>query len=318
MERGVPDADTVRVAVALAVRAPSVRNTQPWRWRVGEETMHLYADPARMPADADPDQRDLLLSCGAALHHLRIGFGALGWSTVVRRLPDADDINQLAAVDFVPHRATAADIAMSSAIARRFTDRRPYSDRVVPSGHIGLIAERAAALGAVIRHVHGETRSELADAVRRTSGDPVYLADPLDVGRPAVAADIIARTGFQPEPDGDHPGRGCVSQVLAYRTQDVDAAELLVVGTPSDDRMSRLRAGEAISAALLTATNIGLATCVLTEPLTIPHVRYDILHDCSYPHAVIRVGWPPHGVELLPTTPRRTVEDVVGPIYPPE
>ena len=30
-----PDAGTIRTVLALASRAPSVHNTQPWRWLVG-------------------------------------------------------------------------------------------------------------------------------------------------------------------------------------------------------------------------------------------------------------------------------------------
>jgi hypothetical protein len=98
MERGFPDDYTVKTAVAMAVRAPSVHNSQPWNWRIGYSSLHLYADPDRQLRETDPDGRDLILSCGAALHHLRVAFAALGWAAEVHRLPNPDEPDHLAAI----------------------------------------------------------------------------------------------------------------------------------------------------------------------------------------------------------------------------
>ncbi|MDF3051341.1 MAG: nitroreductase, partial [Pseudonocardia sp.] len=69
---------TVRTALELACRAPSVHNTQPWRWRLGDDTVALFADQRRRLWATDRDARDLILSCGAALHHLRVALAAAG------------------------------------------------------------------------------------------------------------------------------------------------------------------------------------------------------------------------------------------------
>ena len=68
MSAHFPDAATLRSALSLATRAPSVHNSQPWRWRVGERSLHLYSDPDLHLPHTDPDARDLMLSCGAALN----------------------------------------------------------------------------------------------------------------------------------------------------------------------------------------------------------------------------------------------------------
>jgi hypothetical protein len=77
MDRGLSDDFTVKTAVAMAIRAPSVHNSQPWSWRIGNSTLHLYAEQDRQLIETDPDGRDLMLSCGAALHHLRVSLAAL-------------------------------------------------------------------------------------------------------------------------------------------------------------------------------------------------------------------------------------------------
>ena len=63
----VPTA-AVRRIVEGATRAPSVHNTQPWLWRAHAHTLDLYADRSRRLGATDPEGRNLVISCGAALH----------------------------------------------------------------------------------------------------------------------------------------------------------------------------------------------------------------------------------------------------------
>jgi hypothetical protein len=100
----------------------------------------------------------------------------------------------------------------------------------------------------------------------------------------------------------------------ATPSEEEDASVLLVLATSSDDRLSRLRAGEATSAVLLAATDFRLATCALSEPLEIRGIRdlirMRVLDAATYPHMVLRVGWAPEHAEPLPATPRRPVAEV--------
>lgn len=91
---------------------------------------------------------------------------------------------------------------------------------------------------------------------------------------------------------------------------------VVALGTSSDDDLSRLRAGEATSVALLTATALGLATCPITEPLEIPEtreaVRADVFGEEGYPQMLLRIGWAPVNSDPLPATPRRELAEVVA------
>jgi len=71
MNSDFTDLETVSSALALAGRAPSVHNSQPWQWRVGDQSVHLYANPDLLLPQTDPDARDLTLSCGAAFNDFR-------------------------------------------------------------------------------------------------------------------------------------------------------------------------------------------------------------------------------------------------------
>jgi len=95
-----PTLATVRSVVERACRAPSIHNSQPWRWVLDDGWLQLYAEPGRSLPVTDPSRRDLLISCGAALHHARVGFAAAGWSTLVERLADPADPDHLASIGF--------------------------------------------------------------------------------------------------------------------------------------------------------------------------------------------------------------------------
>ncbi|MET0840461.1 MAG: hypothetical protein ABWY19_16895, partial [Marmoricola sp.] len=94
----VPSHARLRQVVVLACRAPSVHNTQPWQWRIAGQTIELYADRTRQLPVADPEGRNLVISCGAALHHAGESARALGLDAAVEPLPDPADPDLLATI----------------------------------------------------------------------------------------------------------------------------------------------------------------------------------------------------------------------------
>jgi hypothetical protein len=205
MSERTPDTHTVHGAIALANRAPSVHNTQPWHWLLGDESIHLMADRTRQLPATDPDGRDLLLSCGAALHHLRVALGALGWRAIVHRLPNPGDPDHLAAVEFAPKTPSTEDITLAGAISRRRTDRRRFSSWPVPDGHLDLMVRRAAKAGALLVPVTGPlTRRQLTRAINQAAGiqqdDPAYAAEIAAwSGRSRVTQDGILAASAPPD-----------------------------------------------------------------------------------------------------------------------
>ena len=321
-----PDHQTLVAAIELANRAPSVHNTQPWRWLLGAESVHLMADRTRQVPVTDPDGRDLLLSCGAALHHLRVALAALGWRTVVHYIPNDNDPDHLAAVEFRPHMPTETDIALVGAISRRRTDRRRFTSWEVPGDHLDLMARRAARAGALLVPVTApQARWQLARAIttaaRKQTGDPAYQAElSAWTGRNRTATDGVLSSN-SPAISLRHddttmrtfPG-GVLSDAPAGRDER-DAGELLVIATLNDDPVSLLRAGEAASVAVLTATDLGMATCPLSQPLEVADtraaIRDQVLDGVAYPHLVLRTGWAPISASPLPHSPARRTEDTI-------
>ncbi|MBF6209705.1 NAD(P)H nitroreductase [Nocardia puris] len=264
------DGDRLAVSVdhvlTLAIRAPSVRNSQPWRFRVDGPLVHVYLDPARVGSGSGADRRDAVLSCGAVLHHLRIALATHGRSAIVRRLPDPADPAHLATVRPVRSEPTMTATALAAVIGSRRSDVRCYRSAPGPPGCSGLLAERAAAHGGVLRAAGGEGSEWLTASVRALVG-------------------------------------AC------------DRADLLVLGTPGDDPLSWLRGGEALSSVLLTAANLGLACCVLTEPFGDAALRdrvgAEVLGGSSSAQAIVRIGSCPDETQPLPPTSRRALGEVL-------
>lgn len=331
-------AETIAKALQLAVRAPSVHNSQPWRWQVsqqaGQHRLDLFADADRHLRRVDPDSRDLMLSCGAALHHCLVALAALGARAVVHRFPDPADPDHLACIEVrgpePGHRPDQVDVRLAAAIPRRRTDRRYCSSWPVAAADIALMGARAARAGVMLRQVDALDRlnAVIARAVFEHRRDYDYLAELTTwSGRHGSVAGVPAHSAPVPAvpsgDDGPTPGRLFADPELAQTPGSdpaQDRAVMLALGTEADDRLSRLRAGEATSVVLLTATSLGLASCPVTEPLEIvetrAQVRRDVFGISGYPQMLLRVGWAPVNADPLPATPRRFLEDTVEWLVP--
>lgn len=315
-----PDPATVRAVLTMATRAPSVHNSQPWRWRVGPHSLSLHADPSRRLPHADPDRRNLLVSCGISLQHAVVALAANGWHAKVDRLPDPADPDHLATISVVEQPAAELDFVLAAAIGRRRTDRRVYSTWPVPWGDIALMGARAARAGVMLRQIDlvPRLRDIVAESVSRHAADADYQAEVRAwSGRHGSVVGVPAGNTPVPEPSAPVPARifaGAVMQQPPESPAMDDNGVVVALGTETDDDLARLRAGEATGLVLLSATAMGLATCPVTEPLEVAEtreaMRAEVFGAVGYPQMLMRVGWAPVQAAPLPVTPRRPLSDV--------
>ncbi|MFR9802424.1 Acg family FMN-binding oxidoreductase [Pseudonocardia sp. RS010] len=310
-------------SVELALRAPSVHNTQPWRWRLRPGEVELHADLGRHLPGTDPDRRDLLISCGAALHHLRVAAAGLGAAVTVDRLPDPENSQHLATVrlaDGPPDRAAAA---LFGQLTRRHTDRRRYSGDPVPPARLATLVGSARDLGVLAVPVGdpvvlARMNEVLREAAREQRHEAGYLAELLVwTHRYADARDGVPRVAVPTRGgqwDEPHLHRFPSGSLAPGRDTGADGGTLLVLATPRDDVAARLAAGEATSAVLLTATRGGLATAPLSQAVELPRTRSRLraaLGLPDQPQLVIRLGFPLPGAPPLEPTPRRPLGSVL-------
>jgi nitroreductase len=304
--------DVLAGVAAAACCAPSILNTQPWRWRVGPDRLELFAEPRRHLRVTDPDGRLLIISCGAVLHHACVALAAQGWTTRVVRTPGMATTGPLAVLHgFEPVAITASARQQEHAMRTRHTDRRPVSDRPVASPVIRAIA--AGVPGAVRLQVLTADRVlELAATVSRA--DALRARDPL-------AREELDHWTSRPMPDGvglppevlpERPAQTTVpgrefghAGTLPIGTGHDRAATYALLYGDSDDPTGWLRAGEALSAIWLAATAMDVSVLPLSDVVAVPATREALrrlLKPFDHPYLVLRLGIP----DPLPGTPPRT------------
>ena len=310
-------------AAATAARhAPSILNTQPWRWRVRPGRLELFAEASRRLPATDPTGRSLTLSCGAALHHARVALAAQGWSSTVRRLPDPTTPQLLAtlgAANRVP--VTTATRALLAAMRTRHTDRRPVAETPIPAAALHAILD-AAAGHALIHVVSAEQLVDLAVAVehatvvqahdRRVCDELAYWSGPdapTGTGLPAaVVPDHPAQTPVAGR-DFGHPG------TLTIRGGHDRAAVYALLHGDNDRPEDWLRAGEALSMVWLRATELGVGVVPLSDVVEVHATRVALrrrlLAGLNYPYLVLRLGIPANETDDPPHPPRLATDQVV-------
>lgn len=331
-ESGYRNADSaagrLKFLVRYAVLAPSGHNTQPWLFRVDNETLDLIADRTRALPVVDPDDRALTISCGAALFNLRVAAAHFGAGLDVAYLPDGDDPDLLARVRLrdEPGSGPADEMeALFDAIPIRRTTRRKFEDTPLGAALEDAIAAAAQAHNCGVAILTDEAQKQ---AVGRliAEGDRIQFGDPSF--RRELAAWIHSRRaatkdGISGQSMMGMPDMLSFAGAWAVRTFDMGdgvaakdeqiaahAPAIAVLHTPRDRPADWLAAGEAMEHMLLTITAAGATYAYLNQPIEVASLRprlRDAIGAGGVPQILIRIGF---GPEIAPAA-RRPAEEVL-------
>lgn len=319
---------TARDIVEQATRAPSIHNTQPWRFVTHADTIELWTDPARGLAVLDPTGRGRHISCGAALLHARLAAASAGYAATVRLLPDPAEPTHLADLEMhvaEPAEADGAARDLAAAIPARHTSREPFSQEPIAADTVRELREAAAAEGAWLRVV---------DTPEDATAVAVLLAhaDEAQAANPAYVDELRRWTGRGDTGDGIPPSAvpytAPAERGSNYRLRDfvadrepeaasshepppVERPLIVVLGTADDDVRSWIAAGQALGRLLLTATVHGVTASPLTQALEIPATRARLAGELGvigHPQMLLRLGYGESGAP----TPRRPIDEVLA------
>ncbi len=302
-----PASHALLEAATAAGYAPSIHNTQPWRWRLIGNVLDLHLERDRVLGVADPDARLATLSCGAALHHARVALAAQGWRVTVVRLPDRIDTDHLAQVH-IEGRAPGdpRSVLHLRTIPFRHTDRRPTTAKPVDPEQVQVIT---AAVTAEHTWLHVLTPDQLRDLASTTDHAQHTEAETSTgpnepANRPAGAAPGTTVAGHE----FGHDGEPSISA-----DHDKAAVSALLYGS-ADEPLNWLRAGEALSAGWLTATQHGVSLVPHSASIDEHNTRQamlTILAGTGYPYLILRLGTIDLADAGLPHAPRLPADQTI-------
>ena len=320
-DTAVPDPAVLTGCVRAGTLAPSIYNSQPWRFRVLSGRIDVFADTQRMLPAVDPDGREMHISLGAATFNIAVMLQAHHYAHEVSLLPDPLRPDLVASVRAgAPTAPTLHDLALVAALTHRHTTRQPFTEKALPESLVQTLCDAARREGAVLEMLDDTDARALLALVRTADhglrDDPAYRHE-------------LARwtAGYAGRKDGVGPetfGPPSVNDALPLRdfgayqpwlhreAEEFEADPAIgVLSTVGDEPEQWLRAGMALERVLLEATIAGVSASFLTQPLEVPHLRR--LYDEQWPgratQMVFRLGYPCRPRQA--GSPRRPLAEVL-------
>ncbi|MDN5917448.1 MAG: nitroreductase [Pseudonocardia sp.] len=313
------DHEQVLAVLTMAGRAPSLHNTQPWRFGLRPDAIEVVGDRDRQLSVADPAGRELRIACGAALFTLRLALIGLGIRPLVSVLPEADRPDLIATVRHGGRKSLTPELSrLRDAIPHRRTNRRPFTDVAVSSSARHAMCRAAVEEGAWLHLVTDP-------AQRHELGTMAREAHTRQIQDPAFSAEIATWTGHDGSRDDGVPasaGGPLPAPNQTWVTRDFTGGQASGAGSVFEDEPligvlsvhgdgahEEIRAGQALQRVLLTATVHGVAVSFLSQLVEVPETRdrmRRLISGTRPPLVVLRMG---HG---LPAggAPRRRVSDL--------
>jgi nitroreductase len=308
----------LRRAAAAAIRAPSMHNSQPWRFRLRDGAIEVLADRSRQLAVADDSGWALRIACGAAAFNARLALAVNGTPAVVVFRPDARDTDLVARLTPDSRRpASYTETDLFAAVAHRYSNRLPFwPDPVPPEARLRLV-EAARAESSWLDLLVGMT-ALIGFAEIAQSADRVLRRDE------RYQAELSTWVHVEPAPDGVPVTAGAPvagpqdllpQRAFGVRTRapgrDFEPEPLIaILGTPGDRSYDQFVAGQALQRVLLTATDAGLVSSMISQPIEVPAAREQLrrsLGRSGTPQIALRLGYGHPGRP----TPRRSLAEVL-------
>ena len=315
-----PHFDPVQAALLREVggAAPSIANSQPWRFAVGSDRIDVWTDLERQLPAVDPDGRQRLLSCGAAILNLRLAVAYLGFDPRTRLCPDPTSPEHVATVwRGAPRSATPDERQLYGMVHWRHTNRAEYRPNPLPAPVLRRLVTAVTEDSAQLRRVDGATEQAAVAGL-------IVRGVDIEAHSPEVRREFARWLTDDPEPAmGTSVGSWLASPYpmpaltgqdrltpgeRAGMTQLAEHSTLAVLHTAGDGPVDRLRAGQALQRLLLTATAYGVAVAFLNQPVEVPELRAELrtLLDTGVPQVLVRLGYaryPAQRTRRLPVRP---------------
>ncbi|MEW6320151.1 MAG: hypothetical protein AB1635_03575 [Acidobacteriota bacterium] len=312
--------EQLRHLLHYAILAPSTKNTQPWRFRVDDWAIHVFADLGRWQEVADRDQRELYLSVGCALENLLVAATYFEFDALPAYFPDPDRPAHVATVHFARTGVMRgpADERLLHAIPERLTNHKLFRPEPIERAVLDELAAAADTPDLQVLLSGDDDIRRRADwlnleADRALFSDAAYREE---LGR-WVGQGVFGTPWLLSKLGELVYTYVNVGERTARRDHEVllSAPVVGLVCSRDNDRRSFVRAGQVFERVFLLATAHGLALQPMSQTLQVPETRRAMRDLVSpygewIPQQPFRLGFPAERVR--DHTPRRSVAEVTG------
>lgn len=319
-----PDmADIIRYATLAA----NGHNTQPWRFRVGENTIDILPDISRATPVVDPDNHHLFVSLGCAAENLLIAATATGRPGLLETDAGGERIR------YSFSRAEARPHPLLAAIPRRQSTRAEYDGRSVPAADIEALRQFTEAPAT---ETPGVRLILLTDRARVSQvRDLIVAGNDAQMADAAFMAELKRWLRFNPRSamaSGDGlfsaaSGSPVLPEFLGglafdtvvtagaesdkYARQIDSSAGIAIFLAEREDKAHWIAVGRACQRFALAATASGLKHAFVNQPVEVARLRPELATLIGAggmrPDIIMRFGYGP----TLPFSPRRPVNAVL-------
>jgi hypothetical protein len=313
--------EQMRFLLRYAILAPSGHNTQPWSFHVTADGVQVFADTSRRLLIVDRNDRELLMSIGAAITNFRVAAAHFGFDTTVAYQNGSIESLPLATILVCETCAPSSDLAaLFPAIRKRHTNREPYDEQPIEPAELRAICDVVDANPSTLQLILPRDKERVVECVA--------TAERALMARPAYRAELADWVGSSERKDGLSAETLGMPRILtgvapwlirnfdagdlqAHRDVELTrSASILIVVTADEDQIALVKAGETFEL-LLTITRRGLQYSFLSAPVEVGETREhlrSLLGGSCEPQLLLRVG---SAATAAQATPRRPVENVM-------
>lgn len=309
--------EKLKFLLNYAVLAPSLHNTQPWKFTVRGNEIHVLADTMRWLKVADPDQRELFISIGCALENLLVAANHFGYRYEITYFPDVNERLWVATIRFTETNkpAALADRELFYALGLRHTHRQLYAPTPLAERDLQRLQDCAHEPDLALQFVNAPIIKEQVDTLTITA-DVTQFADP-------AYCDELNNWIEQ----GAFGHRWLVSRMgqlatafLNTTTREGEQRPSAIISSPTlglissgaDNPEARVRVGQVFERLALNATAMNIAIQPITQILQVAFLKPEVvrLFEAQEPHPqfAFRLGYANLGQD---STTRQPLDAVV-------
>jgi hypothetical protein len=314
--------DDVLSVVRYATLAANSHNTQPWRFRIGDQRLDIVPDFSRRTPAVDPDDHHLFVSLGCAAANLAIAAAAGGriGETVIA----ADGLGTT--YEFV--QGSPKPDPLLASIPKRQSTRADYDGRAVAKDELAMLARAGTMAGCNLvlltdRADIGKVRDLVVAGNSEQMADPAFMNELKGWIRFNARSAIVSGDGLATAVTGNplvptFLGKMAIdyfvdakSEGEKYARQVHSSAGVAIFFGDEESREHWIKVGQACQRFALTATSLGLKLAFVNQPVEVSHLRRELAGlagTTKRPDLVLRFGYGP----TLPYSLRRPVASVMA------